>query len=190
MKKYSFLLFLIALMDCDGEETNSKKIIGQLLLLQIDYNTHVFEGGSTLKYTYKAKNFCDSIPVDLFYDSPGPSGSLTYRYIPKKDTIFYGTVIWQGTGSRIVPNNLIPAQEFGIVSPVSAPPNSTYQLWLNNFNEFDYSEIFNSVANLQLVQNYLNQNTKVGLFLYRASEGAGNPQNWDWYLLFYLETEE
>ena len=49
----------------------------------------------------------------------------------------------------------------------------------------DYSSIWNSISNLEIVNNYLNTNPngKINLFLYTPSVGIGNPADWDWYII-------
>lgn len=169
-------------------------LIPRALLLQVDYETLAFEGGYRLFDTevpYDPAIPLDSFPVEVLYNSPGDFGDLTLRYLPATgigDTLFFGTIIWAGTGDVIFPDTLEAPDQFMEVSSNDfvGPPPTFFPL--TPFQVFEEAvtpeDIFGAVQHLQLVRDALdNSNARLGWFFYPRSVGVGNPAEWDYYVV-------
>lgn len=163
-------------------------------LLQVDYQTLEFEQGynyfaSTLPYN---ENFpIDAIPLEVIYNSPGDFGDLALRFIPAEgvgDTLFFGTIIWAGTGDVVLPEVFESADQFAEVpsNDFLGPPSSFFRLTPFDVNEENATEaeIFGAVQQLQVVRDALNSDTaRFGWFFYPRSVGIGDPAEWDYYVV-------
>ena len=49
--------------------------------------------------------------------------------------------------------------------------------------EFDFQGIWNSISKVRIVGEYLQSGKNIGVFLYQRSVGAGNPEEWSWYVV-------
>ena len=185
-KILTFTAIVLTLISCSKD--NDETIIpttdpNNVLVLKVDYNTNQFEGGKELSFT----NTTTNMTVTNQYVSPGDFGSIKLKYQELNETLFDGTIVWNGLGQINYPQNLLDANLFDrvmtadYVSPISGfenvfnPNNSTY----------NYNTIWTSVQSLVKVRQYLisNPNATVKIFLYTPSVGIGNPAEWDWIII-------
>ena len=185
-KILTFTAIVLTLISCSKD--NDETIIpttypNNVLVLKVDYNTNQFEGGKELSFTNTATN----MTVTNQYVSPSDFGSIKLKYQELNETLFDGTIVWNGLGQINYPQNLLDANLFDrvmtadYVSPISGfenvfnPNNSTY----------NYNTIWTSVQSLVKVRQYLisNPNATVKIFLYTPSVGIGNPAEWDWIII-------
>ena len=144
-------------------------------------------GWKTEKPQKKAKaNFT----ISSTYQAPGDFGSFQLYYYELNETIFDGTIIWMGTGKMSYPTEIDLPNTFSTTSDnlplptVSMFENVMYDEFAYYPDTIEYSNIWSSINNLEIVSNYRNSNPngKINLFLYTPSVGVGNPADWDWYI--------
>ncbi len=191
----STLLFSLSLLAagcfCSGDNDDDIVIDDPIsesgfLLLQVDYETLQFEAGTILPAAPTTLP-PDTLPVSVTYNSPGDFGDITLQSTIDNDTLFFGTIIWAGTGERSIPAQLTPATGFQPINAVTPQPAIKD---LNPYESFPeenpLTEIWAAVAELQVVNQAVNQpGTQVGFFTYARSVGVGNPAEWDYYVVIY-----
>lgn len=155
----------------------------KILLLQVDYTTYAFEGGKEILVSSNHSSL-DTLPL-VAIDTPASDfGSRTIIHEPGKEKIFYGTVVWMGRGNLIFPDSIISPGNFEtrsmevLPTPFQMlPPNRTIP-------EEKLTKIWEAVKHLKIVAKYLIKGKKIGVFEYSRSVGAGDPLDWDYYLVF------
>ncbi len=191
MKKIILLLGLsLFIMSCsddsDSPLQNNPQVENKVLLLKVDLETNVFEGGKELIFS----DF-DGFTIATEYNSPGDFGDITLTYEEAGADIFAGTIVWAGSGAMTYPETLNATGSFATIDqPVAMPATEDFKLVeYDEFNyypeEIDYDAIWDAIDNLRIVNEYrqANPNAKVNLFLYTPSVGIGNPAEWDWYVI-------
>ena len=178
-----FLLFmpLIILTGCNDDEDNNSK--NKVLMLKVDYQTYEFEGG--IEYTFDQKTDSFTINFDyIYYTDPE---LITLSYSELNETLFSGTVIWNGEGEVITPLTINPPDFFETVSGNDTvyPSRGFTQVYHTFYHEnIDYSKAWMSIQKLEKVRQFLrsNPNQHVKIFVYSPS-GAGNSNvNSDYYI--------
>lgn len=161
----------------DQKETNN------VLLLKVDYTTTDFEGGKEFTFSKQTDDFT----VITEYNSPGDFGDIKLFYSEINEMLFYGEIIWMGTGKILYPTDFIKAEDFDIVLTEDLRfPEAGFDNIFNPINTiFDYDEIWMSVQHLVKVRKYLESNPDqiVKIFLYTPSVGVGDPETWKWIIL-------
>lgn len=183
MKQFLIFICIILLFGCSNDDESNKT--SSIVLLQVDYVTNVFEGGKEISIS-EAISSPDTIPISIDYNAPGDFGSIALYYQPTNEMIFNGTIIWMGLGQISFPNDFVSAGNFSQMdSEIEQPDSTKFQtVFYDLYNQsIDYANIWNAINNLELVANYLNGHKKIGLFLYTPSVGAGNPNDWDWFVI-------
>lgn len=193
MKKLIIFLGLIGLfISCNKEEEPQKsEQLNQVVLLQIDYSTNVFEGGKILNFPS-----AQSFTIATTYEDPGDFGSVQLFYSEVNEKIFDGSIFWNGKGQRSYPQTMDSPDTFETINDGAPLPDlSTFGKVLyagvDNYPEvIDYTAIWNSINNLNIVAWFRasNPDAKINLFFYQNSIGTGDPADWDWYII--LRNEE
>lgn len=186
-----FLLGIISifLSSCkDKVENDQDHVSKRLLLLKVDYLTHDFEGGQQLEMG-AYNNMSDTLPLIVNYIAPSDFGSLSVYYNTTSSTslVFEGSTVWMGLGSRTFPSTLIDSADFPkSVSPLPNIDSTEFNVVFYDLSpqEIHYDSIWDGIKNLEIVEFYRSAAlTKMSLFLYRPSDGAGDPADWDWYIV-------
>lgn len=186
--KSNFLIILsvvFTLFSCSNDEADTTPIAnpGNVLVLKVDYNTNAFEGGKELSFA----NATSTMTVSNQYVSPSDFGSIKLIYAELNETIFDGTIVWNGLGQITFPQNLLQADQFErVLTADYVEPISGFENVFNpNNTTYDYEPIWISVQGLVKVRQYLlsNPNATVKIFLYTPSVGYGNQEEWDWIII-------
>lgn len=181
-----YLLLIVIIFSCDkNDETEIQETTNNVLLLKIDFLTNNFEGGKQLEFSSDS-NFT----ISSTYQAPGDFGSVQLFYEELNEKIFDGTIIWMGLGERSYPETIELPNTFSILTDSLPLPDSSmfknimYSEYAYYPDTIEYSNIWNSINNLEIVSNYRNSNPneKINLFLYTPSVGMGDPADWDWYI--------
>jgi hypothetical protein len=171
------IMFMIGCCSADKGSLSNK-----VLLLKVDYTTNAFEGGKEFSFTKNPKSFT----VINEYFAPGDFGSIKMKYSELDETLFYGTIVWNGQGKMQFPTDLQTPERFRSVSTEDiAFPSSGFQNVFNpNNQDYDYYRVWMSVQRLEKVRQYLKSNptSSVKIFLYTPSVGIGDPEDWDWII--------
>jgi hypothetical protein len=186
MKKIIFFLAVGLFFSCDNDsELSIQNETNKVILLKVDFQTNEFEGGKELEFSASG-----SFTISSTYTPPGDFGDIQLYYSELNEKIFDGTIIWSGTGETLYPEEIdLPENFVTINENLEVPESSMFEEVI--YDEFayypediDYSSIWNSISNLELVKNYRSTNPqgKINLFLYTPSIGVGNPADWDWYI--------
>jgi len=158
----------------------------EVALLKVDYLTNTFEGGKELIFSANP-----DFTISSTYQPPLDFGAVQLFYEELNELIFNGTIVWMGLGTRSYPATLDSESDFTTINTITQKPNDSLfkNVMYDNYafypDTINYSDIWNSINNLELVSNYMNSNPggKVNLFLYTPSVGYGNPVDWDWYII-------
>jgi hypothetical protein len=184
-KILTFVAIITTLISCSNnndETTNQITSPNNVLVLKVDYNTNQFEGGKELSFTTTTSN----MTVTNQYVSAGDFGSIILKYQELNETLFDGTIVWNGLGQINYPQNLLNANQFDSVMTADfVTPIAGFENVFNpNGSTYDYNTIWTSVQSLVKVRQYLNSNPNatVKIFLYTPSIGVGNPAEWDWFI--------
>ena len=181
--QYIIILILSAITFSCGDDILIEEKQPSILLLQVNYNTSAFEGGFEYKYEESTQPF--EYLID--FREPNDFGSVKVFHVGVEDLLFEGSIIWAGTGERIKPETLHEPNEFGVTEDELNPDLVTgFEEVFNPGNqEFIVDPAWNSLTNLQVVQDYLTENQQeIHYFLYQPSNGAGDPADWKW--IFFL----
>ena len=186
MKKIIFILFAFLIFSCDNDnEPEIQNEENKVILLKVDILTNEFEGGKELEFS-SSENFT----ISSTYNPPRDFGDIQLYYSELNENIFDGTIIWSGLGARSYPEGIDLPENFATIDEnLDLPESSSFVTVM--YDEFayypeniDYSGIWNSINDLEIVKKYRNSNPqgKINLFLYTPSVGVGNPADWDWYI--------
>ena len=187
MKKIILPLIMISfLISCKkNQEPKTENTTNKVVLLKVDFLTNVFEGGKELNFSPSC-----SFTISSTYQEPGDFGSVQLFYSELNEMLFDGTIIWMGTGQIAYPI-IDPPSSFSTTSNSIHIPNSSlfekvmYDQYAYYPETISYSDIWNAISNLEIVEAYRNSNPngKVNLFLYTPSVGVGDPAEWDWFVI-------
>jgi hypothetical protein len=212
----SVLLFSIGLSSCEEENNLGSNVLppeennpgsdvlppaekNQILLLKVDYTTHVFEGGNELTPEKQA----DTFTISTEYKAPGDIGNIKLYYSEINELIFDGDIIWMGKGAIHFPENWwneTNDNKFNHVGTYDLrTPQNGFELISNNgqitefkYGTFDENETTNEIRSawsvvqgLKIVRDYLQANPeeKVKVYFYQPSVGAGDPADWKWIFI-------
>jgi len=178
MKALKILVLALLLPGCTKDDTC------KILLLRVDYTTNTFEGGHE-QILSKGITDSDSIPIIVNYDPPGDFGNIRLLYEPTSETIFNGSIIWMGTGKISYPESFMDPNKYSTLSnPIDLPDISRIQQFYSyGNNQLDFSGIWESINDLEIVSEYLKSFKKITFFLYTPSVGLGDPNTWDWFVI-------
>ena len=192
MKKIISLLSLfILLTSCSTDllnQANGTNLANQsgnnkVLLLKVDYTTNTFEGGKELTFDSNTTTFS----TNYQYVTPADFGSIKIFYTELNTQLFYGDIIWMGTGEIHFPTDFQPASSFEFVNTFAAIDLPSVENIFNPNNEiFNYTNPLNQVVYLSKVIEYRasNPNASAKIFLYQPSVGIGDPATWKWIIMF------
>jgi len=186
---FLFGVVVVFLSSCkkDGQD-DQENVSKQLLLLKVDYLTHDFEGGQRLEMAAYT-NLSDTLPLIKNYTAPSDFGNISFHYksVSSTSLVFDGSIIWDDLGSRSFPTTLASVVDFPVLGTPLSNIDST-QFHVVHYDlapqKIYYDSIWDGIKNLEIV-DYFRSNAlrKMSLFLYRPSDGPGDPADWDWYIV-------
>jgi len=182
MKTLKFLALFFILLGCTKDDNNDRC---KILLLRVDYMTNTFEGGHEQILSMEITD-SDTIPIIVDYDPPGDFGNIKLYYEPTNELIFNGSIIWMGTGEIYYPESFLDPSQYSTLSNVLDLPDISriQNLYYDIDDEpIDYSNIWGSINELEIVSEYLQSHKKIIFFLYTPSVGVGDPNTWDWFVI-------
>ncbi len=182
--KYTVILFalLLGLCGCKREQINKSNSI---LLLKVDYQTFAFEGGEEQSISTSLPNV-DTIPLRVYYKSPGDFGEIALYYKPDDMLLFKGSIIWMGKGSITHPVTFRSPGTFATNAvTIDYPGDAAFKLKTTPTTEMqnNLKQIWKTIAKLNIVSDYRKSGKKIEVLLYTPSVGIGNPADWDWIIL-------
>lgn len=187
--KRNFILIttlVFTLFSCSDNETQTNAptdSTNKVMVLKVDYLTNEFEGGKELIFDDDSS----AMTLNNEYVQPADFGSLKLTYAELNETIFDGTIVWNGLGQMTFPQNLLTANQFErVLTADYIVPASGFENVFNPDNTtYDYGSVWLNVQGLVKVREYLlsNPTATVKLFLYTPSVGIGNPEEWDWIII-------
>lgn len=178
------LLFSFSLFSCkeDDDEITVCDETGKVLMLAVDFTTNKFESGTILPIYTQSETFT----ITNEYKEPSDFGYVKLYYSELDELLFYGDIIWMGSGKMKYPESLSPANQFEAVDTKDFvfPANGFEDLFNQTNQTYDYEEIWSAVQSLSVARIFLSENPqqKVKMFLYTPSVGVGNPEEWKWII--------
>lgn len=191
MRKIAFLFLLIIISSC-SDDTDDNVIQNQnreLTILKVDFLTHTFEGGNSFEFNNIAMT--NTLPIEEIYVAPSDFGNYTLKYTPTNEVIFDGPIAWMG-GSYDLPLDFNSSDyETTMLNPTINLDEIEYFLPTadilagEGYTNFDYTSVWNSIKNLQITNECLNNNGKIGFVLYTPGLGLFQPENAYWLVILY-----
>ena len=191
MKKIAFLFLLIIISSCsdDSDDNVIQNQNRELTILKVDFLTHTFEGGNSFEFNNIAMT--NTLPIEEIYVAPSDFGNYTLKYTPTNEVIFNGPIAWMG-GSYDLPldynssdfetTTLNPSINFDEIEYFLPTVNILAD---EGYTNFDYTSVWNSIKNLQVTNDCLNNNGKIGFVLYTPGLGLFQPENAYWLVILY-----
>jgi hypothetical protein len=180
-----FFIFILLFSSCSKDKElpriEQENNINSILMLQVDYLTNTFEGGTETSFSVHTTNFT----ITNEFQTPSDFGNLKLIYKELNKVIFDGDIIWSGIGLINIPNSISPAAQFNKFNIAFYLPKGGFQnVFYADTKSYDYLPIWQSIYNLSRVNYYLvsNPNTSIKIFLYTPSVGIGNPADWKWII--------
>ena len=191
MKKIAvwFLILILASCSDDADDNAIQNPNRELSILKVDFLTHTFEGGNSFEFNNIAMT--NTLPIEEIYVAPGDFGSYTLKFTPTNEVIFDGPIAWMG-GSYDLPLDYNPSDyETTTFNPTINLDEIEYFLPTadilagEGYTNFDYTSVWNSIKNLQVTNDCLNNNGKIGFVLYTPGLGLFQPENAYWLVILY-----
>ena len=191
MKKIAVLFFFLILASCsdDADDNVIQNPNRELTILKVDFLTHTFEGGNSFEFNNIAMT--NSLPIEEIYVAPSDFGSYTLKFTPTNQVIFDGPIAWMG-GSYDLPLDFNSSDyETTTLNPTINLDEIEYFLPTadilasEGYTNFDYTSVWNSIKNLQVTNDCLNNNGKIGFVLYTPGLGLFQPENAYWLVILY-----
>ncbi|UOK41222.1 MULTISPECIES: hypothetical protein [Flavobacterium] len=194
MKKIFFsLIIAFVLISCTDQDdtltTPSSNTSRDLMFLKVDFQTNAFRGGT--EYHFENVAMSPTIPFEETYVPPSDFGSYSLKYIPANTVVFSGTISWMGgqndypvqhpstdfqTSQNTASVNLTTAQYFTPTADIIAS---------EGYSNLNYHAVWDVVKNLEITNQYMSNNAKVGFLLYTPGLGIFQPQNACWFVILY-----
>jgi hypothetical protein len=144
----------------------------KVLLLMVDYTNNNFLGGKELSFVKTSSTFT----LSNQYLAPIDFGSIKIVYDEINETLFQGSIVWNGQGKMNFPANFdLPNQFTQVATNDIVLPATGFQDIFNPCNMVhDYSSVWQTVQGLTKVRQYLasNPNTPVKIFLFTPKVGG------------------
>lgn len=191
MKKIAVLFLILILASCsdDADDNAIQNPNRELSILKVDFLTHTFKGGNSFEFNNIAMT--NTLPIEEIYVAPGDFGSYTLKFTPTNEVIFDGPIAWMG-GSYDLPLDYNPSDyETTTFNPTINLDEIEYFLPTadilagEGYTNFDYTSVWNSIKNLQVTNDCLNNNGKIGFVLYTPGLGLFQPENAYWLVILY-----
>lgn len=156
----------------------------------LGFETFEYEGGD-LSYYDCVDCSNNSLPFNVIFNSPGDFGDITFSLNPTSDTIFSGTLVWDGQGEITYPEDYMIDFPFNGVNDISPLPDSIVfydqngEITTDNFLTQHEETIWNVIDTLAITNFYSVYNFKVGIHFYAPSWGPLNYSVAKWVVFFY-----
>ncbi len=179
----SFLFFQVSCVS-DSISNNSTTTVApnKVLLLKVNYENNAFEGGNETVFPNSTPTFTVTNQVI----PPSDFGNIKLFYSELNAKLFDGDIIWMGDGQIHFPTSFLSASQYNYIDTLVPIQDPLFENIYNpNNTNYDYSQIFNSIRYLGIVNEYRsdNPNATVKLFLYTPGVGVGDPSKWKWIFI-------
>lgn len=160
----------------------------KLLILKLSYDSVVFEEGYEM--TLSNKNpVTGKTPFSVIYNKPADFGDISFIYDPTGQTVFKGTIIWNGKGTIEIPGKFLKQESFRVEKdPSELPPffdSIPYTESYASLGDKTVAEIWSQIGKLSKVKAYVTGYAKMAVYLYKPSVGIFDPSAAKWIVFFY-----
>ena len=161
----------------DTSQTN------HFLILKIDYLTNQFEGGK--EYVLKGpKDLSSKLDISSIYTYPTDEGSVRFLYNPMQKELFWGSIMWMGSG-RIGYPTFEDASKFNrLTSTISLPNFRVKSLEPHFISDRNISKLWPAIENLEIVKDYASTSKEIGLTVYTPNVGKTDTSKAKWIVIF------
>ncbi|MFZ4106704.1 hypothetical protein [Flavobacterium sp.] len=185
--KYLLLLTVIFFqVSCVSDSISNNSITpvatNKVLLLKVNFENNAFEGGHEAVFPNSTSTFT----VTNQFVPPSDFGNIKLFYNELNAKLFDGDIIWMGDGQIHFPTSFLPASQYNYINTLVPIPDPLFENIYNpNNTNYNYSQIFDSIRYLGIVNEYRgsNPNASVKLFLYTPGVGVGDPTKWKWIFI-------
>ncbi len=164
-------------------------------LLISDYETSEFEEGTVLNVPICLP--CDDaeFPLEVIFQSPVDFGWIQFNYTETGDTVFYGTIVWNGQGEIYFPDTFFPADSFGVENESATDPDTiVFRYWNGSTLEEDTllqsgSDAYERIRPLNIVHQFAEYPYQIMAYLYTPSVGMTDWSVAKWIFFLYRNPE-
>ena len=187
-KKGIYLLVVLTItlgMNCGSDDPTTPES-STLYMYRVDYTTNELEGGITLAFDQVPPPLFEEIPLEIDREEPTQDndGRIAIIYEPTLDVLFNGALTNSGTANIFFPSFIAPNEFLTIEQPLPVP-GITIQSIEGDHSQINFAPIWAAVSNLALTEFALEENTKIGLYLYQSNPDPAFSANWDWLILLF-----
>ncbi len=186
VKSLIFLLVGFVLFSCGSDDPGQEEA-SDLVLYKIDYINQTFEGGITLSPRRIAGGFSSDIPLEVDKEPADMTndGSIAIIYQPTLDQVFQGVLTQSGEPEIFYPAFIDASGFLRLNASVAFPSGTQIQSIDGDHSQAPVADIWGAIADLGLTEFILNDDTRIGLFLYQPNADPAFSANWDWILMLY-----
>lgn len=172
-------------MNCGSDDPATPET-STLFMYKVDYSTNELEGGITLAFDKVPPPLFSEIPLDVDREEPtqDSDGGIAIIYRPTLDILFNGSLTNSGTPNILFPTFIAPSEFLFNDQPV-ALPTTPIQSIEGDHSQVNLAPIWAAVSNLALTEFALQENTRIGLYLYQPNPDPAFSANWDWMIILY-----
>lgn len=180
------LSFILGFNACTTGDVNSEPI-SQLLVLVVDYDSPVFEGGSVTNLRQLPSPAPSKLPFEFDEELPedGLDGGVSLFYANTDAKVFDGIMPYDASaeGNILIPALGDPSDFFELETEIPLPNPLNIEDLEGDYSGRDFSDLWPSINRLGVVQNTLNNDAMMGRYLYQPQRR--NENTWKWILFFF-----
>lgn len=180
------LTVILCFYGCSTADVNSEPT-SQLLVLVVDYDNPVFEGGSITNLRQLPSPAPNELPFEFDEETPedGLDGGVSLFYANTDAKVFDGILPYDASaeGNILIPALGDPSNFFELETEIPLPNPLNVEDLVGDYSGRDFSDLWPSINRLGVVQNTLNNDAMMGRYLYQPQRR--NEDTWKWILFFF-----
>lgn len=188
MKIFLLIPFLFSIVQLFGQNIQANKV--NVFTLKIDYDVPAFEGGNLAYFDCSACTN-DSLPFEINYQAPSDFGSIEFKLIESQSTFFLASIIWMGNGIIVEPQSFSMENPFVVQQIHFAFPNDVRIFDEQGVVSSDIQLMqaaqtaWTSIEDLVIVRDAMENDFKVGMYLYTPTVGMTDYSVAKWIVFLY-----
>lgn len=182
----SILVISLFLYHCSTQNGDSEPT-SQLLILVVDFDQPVFEGGNISNLRQLPPPAPSKLPFELEEELPadGLDGGVSIFYSISEAKVLDALLPNDATasGNILIPVITDPGSFFVADSETPLPNPLMIEDIGGDYTGFDFSDIWPSINKLGVVRNTLEKDAMLGRYLYKPQ--PSNEDTWKWVIFFF-----
>lgn len=183
---YVLALVLAIGMSC-GTDAPEVPETSTMFMFKVDYTDNSFEGGVTFTLQKIPLPLVSEIPLEVDKDeaTTDTDGAVAIIYESSSDILFNAVLTNLGNAAIVVPSFIDPANFLVAAQAVDLPAGIDIESIDGDHSQVDFAPIWAAISDLAITDFALEENTKIGLYLYQPSTDPAFSANWDWIVFLY-----